>query len=424
MPDHFAKKAVIDVVDCCVGLFLLCSLTLCVCCVSECKSLIICCAPLCINSEKHFFKDTPRSLYRKKRKEKGLETWLIDERALGRRRRLSSGDSNAARPRNFTQLIRSMKAQRRSNHEKQPSSLETSRLLSLPVEIRVLIWQYAVGNRTVHIFYGKPVKNQPYQFPLKATVLPMRIRHKHDSEMIMKRLSCLSCSERPLAMSGDLPYPRNLGCEECGTAWDSRGKCIDHWLEASSEITEPIREVMMQQVTKKSWKPLALLQTCRKIYTESVALMYATNTFHFAHALQVRHFAITLLPQRLGLVTRVTYRLIIEHLIFSAAIDHLIEQYPALKYVDIEVFLGGNGTLHRPDRTELGALVRLADTIQARDSKGKVVVRDGLWKDAHRACDGWLEPLTVVRGLEIVTPSYEERPFHSDWEWLLGTKRL
>lgn len=102
----------------------------------------------------------PRALYRKREKKKDEETWAVDPRALAKRRRLSLSDDNAPRPARLERWTRDTKEYFGSN-QKRALDPGANQLLRLPGEIREIIWQYAVGNRIVHLVYGKPVSKQP-----------------------------------------------------------------------------------------------------------------------------------------------------------------------------------------------------------------------------------------------------------------------
>lgn len=68
---------------------------------------------------------------------------------------------------------------------------------------------------------------------------------------------------------------------------------------------------------------LHMLQSCRRIYSEAIEILYATNTFDFDSLNGVLQLSRTILPNRMKLVKSVQWRY---------KWDHLITSPPSVKY--------------------------------------------------------------------------------------------
>jgi hypothetical protein len=128
----------------------------------------------------------------------------------------------------------------------------------LPTEIRFMIWADVLGDHFLHVAQGP------------------------------KRLVAIDCGEN----SG--PETRSHGCWRCTTA--------SVVMESVSYIDECRRDGYRDGHPTKPANLLSLLQTCRIIYTETMPILYKTNTFDFNHIDTLVYFQRCILPQRLDQV--------------------------------------------------------------------------------------------------------------------------
>jgi hypothetical protein len=198
--------------------------------------------------------------------------YAIDEGALNKRRRLSFGADDELQPKKLQGLLRRAKRAVLLSRGGNKTPLERSRLIELPVEIRALIWKLALGNRTIHIFYGEPIKRQPYIFPLKPSLFPLRIRRARRGDKIVRRLSCVECVHRASPNGWENRHPLKHSCPDCGVLWNSFGECTGkvQWggtPDAGWSTCPPADEMGKLDVVavEREWKPLALLSTCRQM---------------------------------------------------------------------------------------------------------------------------------------------------------------
>jgi len=129
---------------------------------------------------------------------------------------------------------------------KSPAKETKSLLLELPLEIRRKIFAEAIGNSVLHL-------------------VQMR-----------KRLGHIRCT---ISNGNNGPPPTCFSACFSPVNSYSYGKDIDP--------------------NQRSDGCLALLQTCRQIYKESIDLLYSTNTFDVNHTQTLLFLARTILPQRL-----------------------------------------------------------------------------------------------------------------------------
>lgn len=215
----------------------------------------------------------PRPLYRHKLQKHDPESgghYAIDEAALNRRRRLSVGANDQGQPTKLKGILRRAKRAVLLGRGGTKPPLERSRLLELPAEIRALIWKYALGHRTIHLFYGEPIKRQPYVFPLKASLFPLRVRRAGKGGELVRRLSCVECVHRESPNGWENQHPLHGSCPDCGVLWNSFGECIGkvQWgdiTDAGWSTRPSAKEMVSVVVVEREWKPLALLSTCRQM---------------------------------------------------------------------------------------------------------------------------------------------------------------
>ncbi|GAW23129.1 hypothetical protein ANO14919_126790 [Xylariales sp. No.14919] len=286
----------------------------------------------------------------------------IDQGALKQRRRLSFGYGD--------QMLSP-----ESLRDAAEPPRERCYLLDLPAEIRCLIWEYAVGNRTIHIFYSNPVG--PWEE--RGNTVP--------------KLRCVECVYRPSPNGWENLEPLNPTCADCGVVWDSCAECrgkVD-WRNMPAPdwnvLPPPDQRGTCYRVEVNSdWQPLPLLTTCRKIYTEGINILYSTNTFRFplpapsrgalhAQPKLIEDFSSTLLPQRLEQITRVSTGIYFPQ--FKALNDVLAQNLPGLRYLELRARIprGNYDTDMDPDT---GALSQLVMGVRSRVTGAKVVLRADL----------------------------------------------
>ncbi|KAL5356473.1 hypothetical protein BJX96DRAFT_142862 [Aspergillus floccosus] len=144
----------------------------------------------------------------------------------------------------------------KSAPQQRTSDQSQSALARLPWEIRHQIWSYVLGGRLLHIVRGH------------------------------KTLLVIECLED---FGPDLET-RQHGCWgwSCGPPFDWLGFYMQ------PQDGHPARPANL----------LPLLQTCRVIYTEAVAVLYESNIFDFNHLDSLLYFRQSVLPQRLNQIRR------------------------------------------------------------------------------------------------------------------------
>jgi hypothetical protein len=141
------------------------------------------------------------------------------------------------------------------DHEAVPQTC--SLLAKLPLELRLQIYQYAIGDSTIHVVEFK------------------------------QRLAHVECSSRL-----DVDIER---------------ACIPH--RYKNERPDWSDDIPDWKFDTLLGARLALLQTCRQIYAESIDILYSTNTFDFATAETFNLFVRTIPPTRLTTIRSLSIRL-------------------------------------------------------------------------------------------------------------------
>ncbi|KAI1174469.1 hypothetical protein F4777DRAFT_553734 [Nemania sp. FL0916] len=370
----------------------------------------------------------PRPLYRHKLQNhdsKSKGPYVIDEAALSRRRRLSLGANDQGQPKKVKGVKGLLRRAKRAvllgrRGTKQP--LERSRLLALPAEIRALIWKYALGNRTVHLFYGEPVKRQPYVFPLKASLLPLRIKRVRDGKLV-RRLSCVECVHRESPYDWENLYPLHGSCPECGVLWNFYGEYTGkvQWghIPDTGLGTRPSAKEMVSIVTmEREWKPLALLSTCRQFYNEAIDLLYSDNIFHFplphedthlSHSCMypqpIQDFSNTILPLRLSRITRVSITAFINSPRFEGLSDVLTRHLPSLQYLELHAIMAYDRSLQGRDIR--AALLKFVRDLRFRTTGVRVILRVGRDSGILPMLD--IELLDQVQVITVPSEKWEMR---------------
>ncbi|KAI0146400.1 hypothetical protein GGR57DRAFT_288264 [Xylariaceae sp. FL1272] len=345
----------------------------------------------------------------------------IDEDALRQRRRLSLSawsETLPPDPESLTGHVNQTSAPSGDDHK---PSVERCYLLALPVEIRRMIWEYALGNRTLHIFYGKPAAS--------GTTRALRLEVPKTGT---PKMGSAECIHRPTPHGWENSvFGFHESCPDCGIMWNSFAECVGraNW----TNLPAPDWEVLppwgdrgtchFGEVETSEWRPLALLSTCRKIYTEAVDVLYNTNTFRFAHpnvvgigprgphtqAKLIQDLSTTLLPQRLERIAHVSAGVDVERL--GDLDDVLASTLPNLRYLELRARVVTKQDWHtsnpdtesRPRQTIAMALeqmvARVRGRVRGRVEGAQVVLRANL--------DNRVPPLLPVgtelpEGLEVV----------------------
>ncbi|KAI0975399.1 hypothetical protein F4678DRAFT_324756 [Xylaria arbuscula] len=286
----------------------------------------------------------------------------IDQEALKGRRRLSFGYGDQT-------------PSPQSLHNMGESPQERCYILDLPAEIRYLIWEYAVGNRTIHIFYSNPAG----AWEERGNSMP--------------KLRCVECIYRPSPNGWENLEPLSPSCADCGVVWDSFAECrgkVD-WRNTPApdwNVLPPIdqRGTCYRIDLDNDWQPLALLTTCRKIYTESIDVLYSTNTFRFplpapwdgtphAQPRPIEDFSSTILPQRLEQITRVSIGIYFPR--FKVLNNTLTQNFPGLRYLELRARIPTRNYAINMD-PDTGALSQLVTGVRSRVAGAKVVLRADL----------------------------------------------
>lgn len=131
-----------------------------------------------------------------------------------------------------------------------------SHLLSLPLELREMIYKYVLGDTVLHIV------------------------HKE------RKLGHLRC--------------KAVGAKECPLPYRDGGPIREScWGNVDSG------NIMTGQVTTDG-DIIPFLRTCRQIYSEAICLLYSTNLFSFADPNCIRHLSATILPSRLNSIKSIS----------------------------------------------------------------------------------------------------------------------
>lgn len=136
----------------------------------------------------------------------------------------------------------------------------------LPTEIRRIIWIEALGSRVLHIVRAK------------------------------KRLLAIECAENFEGIGLDLETSHH-GCWGL-SGWPGKTGFYD-----SQRTNHPARPANL----------LPLLQTCRRIYQETIPILYETNIFDMNHVDTLAYLRRSVLPQRLDQIRKVNFTCCFRH---------------------------------------------------------------------------------------------------------------
>ncbi|KAG0158077.1 hypothetical protein PDIDSM_5590 [Penicillium digitatum] len=158
-----------------------------------------------------------------------------------------------------------------SKRREQPSNFEQIQsplFKCLPTEVRLLIWEHYLCSRMLHI------------------VRPKQRKWKQSHKPIVGVL----CSE-----------PRNF-CPCSHHCWGllarrPAGNCI-----TPMNCGSYYHENFEWRIDTRKTDFVPLLQTCRRVYSETIDIIFQKNTFLFNHTDTIIDFSNTLLPQRMSLI--------------------------------------------------------------------------------------------------------------------------
>lgn len=150
-----------------------------------------------------------------------------------------------------------------SGRQRTADQLQSRLLLTLPAEIRRVIWRHAVGGQLLHM------------------------------ARVPNRLVALECAQ-PKDLTKDLETLRH----DC---W-----CMTRIGALRGTITRVYRAKNSAQPTRPAHL-LPLLQTCRLVYAEAVSMLYQDNIFDIDHVDTLLYMKRCILPQRLHQITRLNY---------------------------------------------------------------------------------------------------------------------
>ncbi|KAI0876101.1 hypothetical protein GGS24DRAFT_452543 [Hypoxylon argillaceum] len=366
----------------------------------------------------------PRPLYRHRVQNHGSSSrYAFDQAALNRRRRLSLGAGNEGQTKKLQGLLRRARRAVLLHRGWHKPPLERSRLLELPAELRALIWKYALGNRTIHIFYGMPIKRQPYVFPLKQSLFPLRIRRVRKDDKLIRRLCFVECVHRPSPNGWENRHPLDHGCLDCGVLWNLFGECTGkvQWEDtpdAGWSTCPPADEMGKPNIVavEREWKPLALLSTCRQIYTEAIDLLYSDNTFHFPlphahshyslsqkHPEPIRDFSSTILAQRLNGITRIATTILVNSPHLEGLSNVLAQELPNLQYLELQAIMAEETDWVFPP-ANVEALSKVVREMNNRVAGARVILRADLDSKVLSLLD-----IPLPNGLQVIKVPDEVR---------------
>ncbi|CAI6333967.1 unnamed protein product [Periconia digitata] len=182
-----------------------------------------------------------------------------EDRKRFERRQVMSPRPLAVRPpeRALTIPVPIPPTERHKNARGKTLNQSRSRLLSLPLELRQMIWRAALGDSTIHMVLKK------------------------------NKLGHLRCKESrtvdcPLGYNGKtLSRACCWGAVDRANIWQPKGGNGPKHTDGNV---------------------LPLLQSCRQIYSEAIEYLYTTNCFSFYDLDCLRYFSCTTLPSRFSLI--------------------------------------------------------------------------------------------------------------------------
>lgn len=196
---------------------------------------------------------------------------------------------------------------------------ESSPLLRLPAEIRELIWGSAMGGRTLHITSGESVPRQPRFLDIwKSSKSTYRHGFVDCSPINFSVMPENPPWAAPLLVDNEQVWlcAEDLHCPTCAQFFDGDGfgewqrvmrACQVDEYDVESELAWEEAKKLERQRSPDRWNPLAVLQTCRMIYRESLPHLYS-NTFVLLNEQQAVDWPTTLLPSTRELAKSIEWK--------------------------------------------------------------------------------------------------------------------
>ncbi|OCK75444.1 hypothetical protein K432DRAFT_446699 [Lepidopterella palustris CBS 459.81] len=166
----------------------------------------------------------------------------------------------------------------------------------LPVEIRLLIWEYVIGRQTLHIVPSLiPSLTRPSRYKIRDRGIYYRLDHevcRCESEDVLRfpyntleyHSPCVSWVTREGLLY--FHHPNALSLEDERGCKNAEARYLRWW--------------------RRKNRVLGLLKTCRMIYIEAAPILYAANTFDFRNLETLVQFESTLLPHRFNMIRNLT----------------------------------------------------------------------------------------------------------------------
>jgi hypothetical protein len=205
-----------------------------------------------------------------------------------------------------------------AQRDKPSTSTSQSRLLQLPAEVRDAIWAFAMGDRRIHITSGEVATRQP-------RLLPPLMGGRAKAESRIHCHGFVDCGTLDFQEWSPNPQmdtsfvvngqrwasPDAWHCRTCGHFFDLGG--FGEWQRTLTVYNSGLgrahdAQYMSRNRSTDGWNPLAVLQTCRTIYRESLPHLYGDNTFLLLNEKQAVDWPTTLLPSTRALVKSIHLR--------------------------------------------------------------------------------------------------------------------
>lgn len=184
----------------------------------------------------------------------------------------------------------------RPKYKRQRTTDQTQSMLltKLPSELRSLIWEYAVGGQTLHII---PCLVPSLTRPSRYTLIDKGVYYRLDYEL------CKWQNEDWVGSS-----MRTNSHSACAIWVNGNGELYFNAPQSMLREDAGYRQTELRFLRwwVRKHRFLALLKTCRQIYTEAVPIMYSTNRFDFRNLGTLIQFETTVLPQRFNAIRSLT----------------------------------------------------------------------------------------------------------------------
>lgn len=158
---------------------------------------------------------------------------------------------------------------------------QESRLLSLPAEIRNQIFEYVLGNNTVHV-WGPAQGSMKLRADrkLRRSVCLRDETEEEDADWLKTRVKHeTAATEQP--------------------SYDAR--------HANCKLRCSAKELKVPKIAATDKLDLGLLLTCRQIHNEACLLPYQLNTFSFVSVIDLEAFVSHLIPSQVAAVEHLSF---------------------------------------------------------------------------------------------------------------------